>query len=98
MKVDDPRLAPLLMHLDYLLNLGEVCATRVVTTLVDGIQGHANREDTIDQAYLPISMGYRSCYKRYMLSLGLHTRCAPDGAIIVDGVDIGTPSDHGYVS
>ena len=23
---------------------------------------------------------------------------APDGAIIVDGVDIGTPSDHGYVS
>jgi hypothetical protein len=30
--------------------------------------------------------------------LGLHTWCAPDGAIIVDGVDSGTPSDHGYVS
>ena len=63
-KVDDPQLAPLLAHLDYLLDLGEVRATRVVTTLVDGIQGHANREDTIDQVYLPISMGYRSCYKR----------------------------------
>ena len=98
MKVDDPRLAPLLAHLDLLLNLGEVRATRVVSTLVDGMQGHANRKGTIDHVYLPISMGYRSCYKRYMLSLGLKTRCAPDGAIIVDGVDSGKPSDHGYVS
>jgi len=27
--------------------------------------------------YLPISMGYRSCYKRNMLSLGLHTKVSP---------------------
>ena len=63
MKPDDPRLEPLLAHLDYLLNLGEVCATCVVATLVDGMLGNANREDTIDQVFLPISMGYRSCYK-----------------------------------
>jgi hypothetical protein len=62
------------------------------------MQGHANRKGTIDHVYLPISMGYRYCYKRYMLSLGLKTRCAPEGAIIVDGVDSGKPSDHGYVS
>ncbi len=79
MKVDDPRLAPLLAHLDLLLNLGEVCATRVVSTLVDGMQGHANRKGTIAHVYLPILMGYRSCYKPYMLLLGLHTRCAPAG-------------------
>jgi hypothetical protein len=98
MKADDPRLAPLLAHLDLLLNLGDVRATRVVSTLVDGVQGHTNRKGTIDHVYLPISIGYRSCYKRYMLSLGLQTWCAPDGAIIVDGVDSGKPSDHGYVS
>ena len=34
MKADDPQLAPLLAHLDLLLNLGEVRATRVVSTLV----------------------------------------------------------------
>jgi len=98
MKADDQRLAPLLAHLDLLLNLGEVHATRVVAALVDGMQGHANREGTINHVYLPILMGYRSWYKRYMLSLGLHTWCAPDGAIIVNGVDSGKPSDHGYVS
>ena len=57
-KNNDPRVAPLKFHLDYLLSLGEVCATRVVATLVDGIQGHANRDDTVDIVYLPISMGF----------------------------------------
>ena len=33
MKADDPQLAPLLAHLDLLPNLGEVCATCVVSTL-----------------------------------------------------------------
>jgi hypothetical protein len=69
MKADDPRLALLHAHLDLLLNLGEVCATHVVATLVDGLQGHSNCEVAIDQVYLLILMGYRSCYKRYMLSL-----------------------------
>ena len=57
-----------------------------LVTLVDGMLGNTNREDTIDQVFLPISMGCRLCYKRYMLSLGLHTKCAPDGAIVVDGI------------
>ncbi len=57
---------PLKDHFEYLQNLGEVRATRVVATLVDGMGGHVNRDDNIDVTYLPISMGYRPCYKRYM--------------------------------
>jgi hypothetical protein len=62
MKADDPRLAPLKYHLDYLLELGKVRATRVVATWSDdgGVQGHANRDDTVHMVYLPISMGYRT--------------------------------------
>jgi hypothetical protein len=49
MKADDPRSAPLKYHVDNLLELGEVQATRVVATLSDGgVQGHANRDDTVD--------------------------------------------------
>jgi hypothetical protein len=98
MKADDERLPPLHAHFDYLLNLGEVRATRVVATLVDGVHGRANREESLDNVYLPISMGHRSCYKRYMLSLGFDTKCAPDGTIIVDGIVSGKPSENGYVS
>ena len=39
---------PLLHHFEYLKNLGEVRATRVVATLVDGMGGHANRDNNID--------------------------------------------------
>ncbi len=47
MKADDPRSAPLKHHSDYLLEVGEVQATRVVATLSDGgVQGHANCKDT----------------------------------------------------
>jgi hypothetical protein len=58
LKADNPQSISLHHHLDYLLNLGEVRATRVVATFVDGMHGHANRDDTIDMVYLPISMGY----------------------------------------
>ncbi len=93
MKADDPRAAPLQHHMEYLLELGEVHATRVVATLVDGVQGHANREDTVDMVYLPISMGFCSCgYKLYMNLLGFWTRCKPDGRIVVDGIE-----DKGFV-
>ena len=101
MKADDPRSTPLKYHLDYLLELGEVRATRVVATWGSdgGVQGHANRDNTVDMVYLPISMGYRNCYKRYMHSLGYKIRCKPDEAkYIVDGIIDGKPSDHGYVS
>jgi len=65
---------PLLHHFEYLKNLGEVQAMQVVATLVDGMGGHANRDDNIEVIYLLISMGYRSCYKRYMKSLGYNVR------------------------
>ncbi len=48
---------PLKDHFEYLQNLGEVRATRVVATLVNGMGGHVNRDDNIDVTYLPISMG-----------------------------------------
>ena len=98
MKENDPRSEPLKHHLEYLLNLGEVRATRVVATLVDGVRGQTNREDTVEMVYLPISMGYRNCYKRYMSSLGFEVRCKPNGAVYVKGVNEGKPVDHGFVS
>ncbi len=39
---------PVLHHFDYLKNLGEIRATRAVATLVDGMGGHVNRDDNID--------------------------------------------------
>ena len=100
MRADDPLSAPLKYHLDYLLELGKVRATRVVAKLSDGgVQGHANCKDTVDMVYLPISMGHRNCFKR-MCSLGYQIRYKPDRAVIVDGIVDVKPSDseHGYVS
>ncbi len=58
MKDDNPCLPVLMQHLDYLLNLGEIRATRNVSTLLDGVASHINRNDTVDMVYLPILMGY----------------------------------------
>jgi hypothetical protein len=90
---------PLLHHFEYLKNLGEVRATRVVSTLVDGMGGHANRDNNIDVTYLPISMGYRSCYKRYMKALGYDVRTTPMGGFVVTADDEGQEVDPGaYVT
>ena len=90
---------PLLRHFEYLMNLGEVRATRVVATLVDGMGDHANRDRNIDVTYLPISMGYRSCYKRYMKSLGYDVRTTPLGGYVVTAEDEGMEVDPGaYVT
>ena len=67
---DTRKLEPLVSHSEYLMNLGEVRATRVVSVFVDGMGGHDNRNASVDVTYLPISMGYRSCYRRYMALLG----------------------------
>ena len=60
---NDPRkLGPLLNNFEYLKNLGEVRATRVVSTLVDGMIQHRNREDEMTSSnvtYLPLLLGYR---------------------------------------
>lgn len=37
--------------------------------------------------YLPITMGYRNCYRRYMASLGYEVTCKPNGAIMIDGMN-----------
>ncbi len=86
---------PLLHHFDYLKNLNEVRAMRVVATMVDGMSGHANREDNIEVIYLPISMGYRSCYKRYMKALGYNVRTTAIGGLVVTADVEGKEVDPG---
>jgi len=91
---------PLLHHFEYYLkNLGEVRAMRVVATLVDGMGGHANRDNNIDVTYLPISMGCRPCYKRYMKALGYDVRTTAMGGFVVTADDEGQEVDPGaYVT
>jgi hypothetical protein len=74
-----------LRQFEYLKNLGEVRETKVVATLVDGMQGHANRDNSFDMTYLPISMGYWSCYKQCMALLGYVVRTMAMEAYIVTG-------------
>ncbi len=59
-EMNDRKYEPLMRHFECLKNLGEVRATQVVATLVDGMQGHANCNDSINVTYLPISMEYWS--------------------------------------
>jgi hypothetical protein len=84
-KKNDRKYELLMRHFEYLNNLGEVRAFRVVATLVDGMQGHANHDDSINVTYLPISMGYQSYYKQYMALLGYAVRTTEMGAFIVTG-------------
>ena len=63
--------------------------------MVDGMGGHANRDDNIDVTYLPISMGYRSCYKRYMKALGYNVRTTAMGGFVVTAEDVGKEVDPG---
>jgi hypothetical protein len=86
-KNDDPRMIHLRHHFDYLHKLGEVRATRVIATVVDGERGLANREDTNGNIYLPISMGYRNCYYRYLESLGYKVTVGPNGTLTIEGAD-----------
>jgi hypothetical protein len=51
------------------------------------MQGHANHDDSPDVTYLLISMGYQSCYKRYMALLGYVVWTTAMGAYIVMGED-----------
>jgi hypothetical protein len=56
--INNRKLEPLLRHFEYLNKLGEVRATRVVSTLVDGMMNHGHRNNNTtfsDKTYLPIS-------------------------------------------
>jgi hypothetical protein len=57
--------------------------------------GHANRDDIIDVTCLPILMGYRLCYKRYMKSLGYDARTTATGGFVVTADDEGKEVDPG---
>jgi hypothetical protein len=92
-KKNERKYLPLVNHFEYLKNLGEVRATRVVATLVDGMGGHVNRDDDINVIYLPISMGYRSCYKRYMKSIGYNIQTTALGGFIVTSDEEGKEVD-----
>jgi hypothetical protein len=83
----DQKYDPLMRHFKYLKNLGEVRSTQVVAPLVNGMQGHANRNDSLDVTYLPILLGYWSCYKRYMALLGYVVWTMAIEAFIVTGED-----------
>jgi len=52
---NDRKMGPLLRHLEYLMELGDkVRATRVVTTLVKGMEARINRDNDDDKRYLPM--------------------------------------------
>jgi hypothetical protein len=50
---NEHKMGPLMRHFEYLMELGdEVRATRVVTTLVEGMQARVNRDDDDGARYL----------------------------------------------
>ena len=55
--------------------------------------GHVNHDDNIDVTYLPISMGYRVCYKQYMKSLGYDIQTTALGGFVVTAEDDGKEVD-----
>ncbi len=84
-----------------MMHLSEVRVTRVVVMSVDGVAGLANRDDTTDMVYLPILIGYRNCYKRYMAGNGYKVRSNPNGAIIAEAeaeVEVEGGEGKDYVS
>ena len=94
---DPERLEPLRNHFEYLKQLGEVRATRVISTLVDGMIQQRNRNDATASSnvtYLPISLGYRPCYRRYLSSLGYRAETMEMGAFKISRDD-GDRIDNG---
>ena len=91
---DPKKLEPLEMHFEILQNLGEVRATRVVSTCVDGTYSHANQDIDLDVTYLLILMGYHVCYRRYIASLGYDVQTTATGALKIKKED-GSVIDNG---
>ena len=93
------KIEPLMRHLQYLANLGEVRATRVVSTVVEGMEESTNCDVDDDAIYLPRYMTIRSCYKRYMNMLGYNAWTTGSGVTIIeraDGNDIDTDDFIGF--
>ena len=85
LSINERKMGPLMMHLEYLMELGdEVRAMQAIMTLVEGMQARLNRNNDDNARYLPMSMGYRNCYKQYMASLGYtNVRSTALGAFIL---------------
>ena len=86
-KDDDPCMIHLRNHFDYLHQLREVRATRVIATVVDGERGLANSEDTNGNTYLPISMGFHNWYYRYMESHEYKVTVGPNETLTAECAD-----------
>jgi len=82
---NDRKMGPLMRRLEYLMELGDkVRATRAVPTLVEGKQARVNHDNDDNERYLPMSMGYHNCYKRYLASLGYtNVQSTASGAFIL---------------
>jgi hypothetical protein len=86
--INEDQASDLKVHLECLLQLSEVWATQVTAILVDGEQGHANRDAvSVDMVYLPSSFGFCLCYKQYMEGLEYDVVCHPNGGVIVHSID-----------
>jgi len=94
---NDRKMGPLMRHLEYLVELGDkVRATQFVTILVEGKQARVNSDNDDDERYLPMSMGYRNCYNRYLASLGYtNVRSTASGAFILGEREDGEAVDSG---
>ncbi len=90
-------MGPLMRHLEYLMELGDkVRATQVVTTLVEGMEARVNRGNDDNERFLPMSMGNRNSYTRYLASLGYtNVRSTASGAFILGEREDGEAVDSG---
>jgi hypothetical protein len=87
-KTDDRCMIHLKNHFKYLHKLAEDRAVKVMKTVVDGERGCTNHMDTEGNVYLPIHMGYRNCYYRYIMELlGYKITVGPNGSLTVDEED-----------
>jgi hypothetical protein len=71
-------------HFEYLHKLVEDRAVKAIKTVVDREGGSSNCMDTKGNVYLPIHMGYRNCYYRYMELLGYKVTVGPNGSLTMD--------------
>ena len=55
--------------------------------MVDGLISHANCDADLDVTFLPISMGYRMCYRWYIASLGYDMETTATGAFKIKKED-----------
>ena len=75
-------------YMEELKDMGEVRATRSVEILVAGeVVGHTNRDHAIEDIYLPMCLGYRPCYGRYLAGLGFKYEPNSDGTYTTSALE-----------